>query len=173
VHTEIEPKNVEQQVRKAILSVDKDQPVMNVATMEEIVALSASQPELRSLLLTLFASLALLLAAIGIYGVTTYSVAERTHEIGIRVALGAQRGEILGSVLRQVLWTVALGAGIGVVASLGLTRLISSAIYGVTTTDPITYTVVATILAVVSTLASTIPAYRASRVDPIVALRYE
>jgi putative ABC transport system permease protein len=173
VHTEIEPENLEQQVRNAILSVDKDQPVMNVATMETIVARSASQPKLRSLLLGLFASLALLLAAIGIYGVMSYSVAERTHEIGIRVALGARRGEILGSVLRQALCTAALGAGMGVVASFGLTRLISSALYGVTATDPTTYILVVTILTFVSALAGTVPAYRASRVDPIVALRYE
>jgi putative ABC transport system permease protein len=173
VHTEIEPQNLEQQVRKAILSVDKDQPVMNVATMETIVARSASQPKLRSQLLALFASLALLLAAIGIYGVTTYSVTERTHEIGIRVALGAQRGEILVSVLRQALWTVALGACIGMVASLGLSRLISSVLYSVTPTDTMTYTFAIAILTLVSALACTIPAHRASRVDPIVALRYE
>jgi putative ABC transport system permease protein len=173
VHTEIEPENLEQQVRKAILSVDKDQPVMNVATMETIVARSTSQPKLRSLLLALFASLALLLAAIGIYGVMSYAVAEQTHEIGIRVALGAQRGEILGSVLHEALWTAALGVGMGVVASLGLTRFISSALYGVTSTDPTIYSLVVTILTLVSALASTIPAYRASRVDPIVALRYE
>jgi putative ABC transport system permease protein len=173
VRTETEPRSLEQPVRRAILSVDKDQPVMSVMTMDEIVARSASQPELRSLLLTIFASLALLLAAIGIYGVLSYSVVERSHEIGIRVALGAQRGAILSAVLRQTLVTVALGAGVGIVAAIGLSRLIASALYGVTTTDPLTYAVVTVVIVVVAALAGTLPAYRASKVDPIDALREE
>lgn len=173
VRTESEPRGLERQVREAILSVDRDQPVTQVATMEELVARSASQPEFRSRLLGLLASLALILATLGIYGVMSYSVAERTHEIGIRVALGAQRGEILRFVLSQALTTTFLGIGIGVAAALGLTRLISSVLYGVTPTDPLTFVAVVTVLTVVAGLASYLPARRASKVDPIVALRYE
>jgi putative ABC transport system permease protein len=173
VHTELEPRTLEQPVRRAILSVDKDQPVINVATMDEIVARSAAQPELRSRLFLIFATLALLLAAIGIYGVLSYSVAARTHEIGIRVALGAQRGEILSSVLCRALGMVALGVGVGIVTAIGLSRLVSSALYGVTTTDPLTYAVVTVVILTVAALAGGLPAYRASKVDPIVAMREE
>jgi putative ABC transport system permease protein len=173
VRTEIEAESMANAVRETILSVDGDQPATQVATMDEILAQSVSQPELRSHLLGLFASLALILAALGIYGVTAYSVSERRHEIGIRVSLGAQRGDIFRIILRQAFWTTALGIGIGAVAARGLTQLISNLLFGVTPTDPLTFGGVTAVLTVVASLASTIPARRAARVDPIEALRGE
>jgi putative ABC transport system permease protein len=173
IHTATAPEDLIKSVQAAILTVDKDLPPTQVATMESVLAQAVSQPEFRSHLLGLFASVAVILASLGIYGVTAYFVSERTHEIGIRLALGAEHKEIIWSVLRRSLATVMVGIGLGIVAASWLTKFISSLLYGVSPTDPRIFCLVAAILAGVAALASYIPARRASRVDPVVSLRHE
>jgi putative ABC transport system permease protein len=160
-------------IRLEVLSVDKYQPVSNLRTMEEIVTSSVTQDRFSAILLGLFAFLALVLAAVGIYGVVAYSVARRTHEIGIRIALGAREPGILKLVLGQSLRLALLGVGIGLVTSVLLTRFMASLLYEVTATDPVIFVAVSAILLSVALTAAFVPARRASRVDPMVALRYE
>ena len=160
-------------VRGEIRAVDKDQAVSGVRTMEEIITESVLQPRFRVMLFGMFAALALVLAAIGIYGVISYFVAQRTHEIGIRVALGARRGEVLKLVVRQGMALTLMGGVIGLAGAFALTRVMASLLYGVSATDPLTFGGVALLLAGVALLACYIPARRATRVDPMVALRHE
>jgi putative ABC transport system permease protein len=141
--------------------------------MEEIVSRSTSQPEFRSLLLSLFATLALVLAGIGIYGVIAYSVAARAHEIGIRVALGAKGKDILSGIMGEALGITSVGVLLGLAAAFVLTRLLSSVLYGVTATDTFAFGIGTLLLMSVAILASYIPARRASKVDPIIVLRQE
>ncbi len=160
-------------VRQKILEIDPDLPIAGVQSMNDVVDASVAQPKLLTQLVGVFATFALLLAAIGIYGVMAYSVARRTQELGIRVALGAQPADILKIVLGQGMRLVLIGLGLGVAVSLGLTRLLASLLFGVSTTDPWTFAGVALVLVAVTMLASYLPARRAMRVDPIIALRYE
>ena len=168
-----DPLTVASSVRAAVWSVDKDLPVTRVRTMEEVWSLSIASERLNLLLFALFASLAVALATGGIYGVMAYNVAERTHEIGIRMSLGAQRGNILRLVVGEGARMAAFGVVIGIAASLAITRLMSSLLFGVSATDPLTFVGVAALLSAVALLASYLPARRAMRVDPMVALRYE
>ncbi len=160
-------------VRNAIQSVDKDLFVPPLKPMSSFLATQLAQPRFNMLLLAIFAGLAVLLAAIGIYGVIAYSVVQRTREIGIRMALGAQRRDMLTLVLRQSLGVVAIGVGLGLVAAFAGTRLIASLLYGVGANDAVTYASVVALLGVAAFCASYIPAHRATKVDPMEALRYE
>ncbi len=161
------------QVRGAIQSVDKDLFVPPLKPMSSFLATQLAQPRFNMLLLAIFAGLAVLLAAIGIYGVIAYSVVQRTREIGIRMALGAQRHDMLRMVLRQSLSVVAIGVGIGLLAAFAGTRLLGSLLYGVAPNDFFTYAGVVTLLGGAAIFASYIPARRATKVDPMEALRYE
>ena len=141
--------------------------------MENVVSESLWDRHVAALMLGIFAAIALLLSAVGIYGVFSYSVSQRTHEIGIRTALGASRGDILRMVLREGLILLLIGLATGILASLGLTRLLATLLYGVSPRDPLTFVVLSLLLSAVALLASYVPARRAARIDPMVALRYE
>jgi putative ABC transport system permease protein len=160
-------------VQEAVWSVNKSVPLGNPRTMNDIIARTLLQKKFTMLLLSIFAGAALLLAAVGLYGVISYSVAQRTRELGIRIALGAQRGDVLRLILRQGMTLVAAGVIFGVAASLGLTRLIASLLYGISASDPITFLLLSAALVLVAFIACWLPARRASAVDPIVALHAE
>jgi putative ABC transport system permease protein len=159
--------------RAAIAEVDPAQPIFDVEPLDEVLAISLAQRRFTMTLMMLFGFVALLLAAVGIYGVMAYTVAQRTQEIGIRVALGASSATVLGMVLRDGMKLVALGLVIGTAAALALTRVGASLLWGVSSTDALTYVVIAALLAGVALLAIVIPARRATRVDPMQALRSE
>ena len=173
VRTTGEPTALASSVRDAIKSVDKTLATYNLKTMDDVVAISAAPRRLPMMLLTAFAGVAMLLAMLGIYGVTSYYVTQRTHEIGIRMALGARMTQIMRLVLKQGMVMVVLGVGIGVAGSWFATRLLSSLLLGVSVTDSVTFVGVAVLLILVALLACYIPARRATKVDPMVALRYE
>ena len=160
-------------IREAVRDVDANQPVHDVKTMDSLIADSLGPQRFATTLLAVFASLAILLAAVGLYGLMSYSVTQRTNEIGIRMALGAQRGEVLGMVLRQGTKLALTGVVAGVVVGLALTHLMESLLYGVSAADPLSFAGAAVLLVLVALLACYIPARRAMRVDPMVALRYE
>jgi putative ABC transport system permease protein len=173
IRTSGDPLSLANQVRNAVFSVDKDQPIAEVQTMEEILSGSVGPRRFPALLFGIFACLALALAAVGIYGVMAYSVGERIHEIGVRMALGAKHEDVLKLMLGQGCKLTLIGIGLGLAGTLGLTRFLASLLYGVQPTDPLTFAAASVLLAGVAFLASFIPARRAMRVDPMVALRYE
>ena len=173
VHTQADPLATLSGVEERIWSIDQAQPVQDPATMDQLLVQSNAAPRFQTFLLSVFGGLGLLLAVVGIYGVISYSVAQRTHEIGIRMALGADAGRVMRLVLRQALNLSLLGVAIGIVASFALTRLMSSLLFGVTPTDPLTFASVTIVLVAVALAACYIPARRAMRVDPMVALRHE
>ncbi|HEX5835119.1 MAG TPA: ABC transporter permease [Pyrinomonadaceae bacterium] len=173
VRTTVEPLSLTQSVREQIAALDKDQPVFNVRTMEQALAQSVAARRFSTILLSVFAALALVLAAVGIYGVISYSVAQRTREVGIRMALGAQTTDVLKLVVRDGLKLVVIGVAIGLAGAFMLTRLMSTLLFGVTPTDIVTYATVALALIGVALAACYIPARRAAKVDPLVALRFE
>ena len=174
VKSAADPAALTSAIRGAIASIDKDQPIFAIATMQELVNSSVSTRRITLILLGLFSALALVLAAIGIYGVISYSVAQRTHEIGIRMALGADHGGVLRMILAQGVKIAGAGVVIGLGASFGLTRLLmTNLLFSVRAADPLTFAAVAIVLVLVAMLACYIPARRALRVDPIIALRYE
>jgi putative ABC transport system permease protein len=171
--TKVEPMSLADDVRAAVWSVDRDQPVWRVRSMETALANNVASPKFIMTLMTGFAALALLLTALGLYGVMAYVVSQRTHEIGIRMALGAQRGDVLRLVLRQGMALALIGVGLGLAAALAATRAMQSLLFGVTANDPMTFAAVSLVLALVALLACYVPARRATKVDPMVALRYE
>ena len=160
-------------IRREVQAIDKDQALASVRTMRERISNSVAQPRFYTLLLSLFAVVALLLAAVGVYGVMSYSVTQRTREIGIRMALGADRTNIVKLVIRQGMAPAVIGVAIGLVAAFGLTRLMTSLLFAVSATDPVTFASISLLLTTVALLACYIPARRATKVDPMVALRYE
>jgi putative ABC transport system permease protein len=159
--------------RRAVQAVDPDLPVFDVATMDQLVYRSASAPRFNAALLGIFAALALILATVGIYSVISYTVLQRTHEIGVRMALGAQAGDVLQHVVREGMLLAAGGIATGTAGAWAATRFLSSLLFGVTPTDPMTFALVPLLLAAVAVLACLLPARRATKVDPVVALRYE
>ncbi|MGC1616109.1 MAG: ABC transporter permease [Candidatus Acidiferrum sp.] len=173
VKSGVDPSALTSALRGEIASIDKDQPISDVSTMSQLMTNSVSTRRYTLILLGLFSSLALVLAAIGIYGVISYSVAQRTRDIGIRMALGATQADVLRDVLGLGVRLTGIGLGIGLAGALLATRVLSSLLYGVHSTDALTFTAVSLVLITVALIASYIPARRATRVDPIVALRYE
>jgi predicted permease len=171
--TDVEPSSLTSAVRKEIAALNKDQAVFNVRTMEQIVSQSVAPRRFSMMLLTVFAVVALVLASIGIYGMMSYAVAQRTREIGLRMTLGAQSGNVLRLVIGQGMKLALVGVALGLVASVALTRTMKSLLFGVSATDPLTFAAIALLLAVVALLACWVPARRATKVDPMVALRYE
>jgi putative ABC transport system permease protein len=173
VRTRSDPAALTAAIKQEVQGLDRDLPIYNPKTMEQRVSESAAAPRFRTLLLALFAALALVLAAVGIYGVISYSVTQRTHEIGIRMALGAGRRDILKLVLGHGVVLTLIGVAIGLVGAFMLTRIMATFLFGVSATDPLTYTLVSLLLLAVALVACYVPARRAMRVDPMVALRYE
>ena len=173
VRTSSDPLSLGPAVRRQVLEVDKDQPIYNLKLMDELISGSISQQRFAMMLLAVFAGVAMVLAAVGIYGVMSYSVTQRSHEIGIRMALGARRRDVLNLVVTQGLKLVILGVTIGLGGAFALTRVMSSLLFGVSATDPLVFVITSVALTGVALAASFIPARRATRVDPMVALRYE
>ena len=173
VRTKADAASVVGAVRQAVWAVDKDQPISDVRTMDQVFAAAISQERFQALLLGLFAALALMLASVGLYGVISYSVAQRTHEIGVRIALGAQPHDVLRLVIRQGMMLTLTGLIVGIAVGSVATRVLSDMLYGVTTRDPLTFGLVPLLLLLVALLACYLPARRATKVNPMVALRYE
>ena len=173
VRTKGDAASVAAAVRQAVWAVDKDQPVSNVRTMDQVFAAAVSRERFQMLLLSLFAVLALVLACVGLYGVISYAVAQRTHEIGVRMALGAQPGDVLRLVIRQGMTLTIAGLVFGIAGGLAVTRLMTDLLFGVTPTDSLTFVSVGALLVIVALLACYFPARRATRIDPLIALRYE
>ncbi|MGA8509197.1 MAG: ABC transporter permease [Candidatus Sulfotelmatobacter sp.] len=168
-----DPTSLTAAAQNVVGSVNKDVPLANVHTMQDLIANSVEPRKFSMFLLSIFAAVAMLLAAIGLYGVMSYSVAQRTHEIGIRMALGARRPDVLALVVKQGRALALMGIAAGAMLALGMTRLIAGMLFGITATDPLTFAGVAGLLGTVAFLANYLPARRASRVDPMAALRYE
>jgi putative ABC transport system permease protein len=168
-----DPRQMAHAIEAAIHRVDPDQAVSDVQTMDEVFSDSVARPRFQVVLLLVFAGIAVLLATIGVYGVVSYSVTQRTQEIGIRVALGARAGDVSRLVLLEGLLLGGLGVAVGLAAAVAFTRVLRSLLFEVTPTDPVTLGAVACLLLVVALAAALVPARRATKVDPMVALRYE
>jgi ABC-type antimicrobial peptide transport system permease subunit len=173
VRTANDPSALSAAIQREILAVDGQLPISKIRTMDQVVSESTARQNFNMLLLSIFAGMALLLAAIGIYGLMSYTVEQRTPEIGIRMALGAGRGDMLKLIVRQGMLLSGIGVVVGLAAAFGLARLLGSLLFGVKATDPFTYATVALVLFSVALLASYVPARRATKIDPLIALRYE
>ena len=173
VRTENDPLSLVSAVRNEIFAVDKNQPVYDIQTMEQRMATSIAARQFSMFLLTVFSGLALLLAAVGIYGVISYSVLQQSHEIGIRMALGAGKGDVLKMVVGQGMLLAVFGVAVGLILAFVLSRFLASMVFGVSALDPATFMGVTLLLSAVAFLATYIPAKRATRIDPMIALRYE
>jgi putative ABC transport system permease protein len=173
IRAEGDPMNIVAAVKSRVWSVDREQPLSRIQPMEEVIAGSIAPRRFNMLLLGIFAALALMLAAVGIYGVISYTVAQRTREIGVRMALGARRADVIKLVVRQGMSLALAGIGAGLAASFALTRLMANLLFGVSPSDPLTFGVIASLLGSVALLACYLPARRATKVDPLVALRSE
>ena len=173
VRTSVEPASLSDGVRRAVREVNADAPVYSVRTMTQVLNESTSQRRFQTILMTSFAALALLMAAIGLYGIISYSVSQRVQEIGIRMALGAQRSDVLRMVLWQGFKLALAGIVLGLIASFILSRVLASLLFNVSATDLLTFMSVSGLLTLIALLACYIPARRATKIDPMIALRYE
>jgi putative ABC transport system permease protein len=173
IRTAVPPLSVVPAVRQAVLALDSEQPVNYITTLEEMVAETYGSIRFPMTLVWIFAALALILAAVGIFGVMSYTVSRRTNEMAIRIALGARRREVLRLVLREGLGVTLFGVSLGLMAALALSRIMAGYVYGIKATDPLTFAASALLLVLVALGASYIPARRATRVDPMIALRHE
>jgi predicted permease len=173
IRTERDPLSLVSTVRQSIRALDSELPLTDVLTMEDVVAKTMARPRTVARLLSVFALMALVLAGVGVYGVMTYSVAQRTQEIGIRIALGASRGTLLRSIFREVLTLAVTGLTVGLVGAFALSHVLETQLEGVTTDDPIAFAGVTALLGVTALIASLVPAWRAASVDPLLALRVE
>jgi len=173
IRTASDPHNLARSMRNAVLAIDKNQPVYEMKTLAERVDETVAVSRSLTLLFTAFALLGLILGAVGIYGIVSYSVTQRTHEIGIRMALGARTGNVLSLIMKNGLTLVLTGIVIGVGSALMLTRFLSTLLFGVEPTDGVTFVIVSAVFFVIAIVAALIPALRATRVDPLIALRYE
>jgi putative ABC transport system permease protein len=173
VRSHTAPTGVLSELRAALHNIDPTEPLTSVRTLRDVLESSIAPRRFNTFLLAVFACAALLLSSIGLYGVISYSVGQRTHEIGIRMALGAQPRDILRVILSQGLKLLGIGVAVGLAASLALTRLMANLLYRVSATDPLTFVTVAALLVFIALIACYIPTRRAMKVDPIVALRYE
>ncbi len=173
IQTRNKPESLAAAVRREVQTLDKTQLVHSVRTLESVMSEAVATPRFRTFLLGVFAIVALILAMVGVYGVMSYTVTQRAHEIGIRMALGAQGSDVLKLVIEHGMALALAGIGIGLAASFALTRVISKLLFGVKATDPATFVVITLLLASVALLASYLPARRAAKMDPMVALRYE
>ncbi len=171
--TDVEPMSLTSAVRGQIAALNKDQPVFNVRTMDQIVDQSIAPRRFSMMLLAVFAVVALALASIGLYGMMSYSITQRTREIGLRMTLGAQRGNVLRLVIGHGMKLALAGVALGLIAAFALTRTMKNLLFGVSATDPLTFVAIALLLALVALLACWVPARRATKVDPMIALRYE
>jgi ABC-type antimicrobial peptide transport system permease subunit len=171
VRTEGDPASIMKHVRQSVQELDSREVIYGVQTMDQVLAGALAPRRLSMILLGVFAGLALVLACVGIYGVVSYLVGQRTHEIGVRIALGAQRSDVMRLVLREGAKMALAGGAAGLVAAFGLTRLMAHQLFGVTAQDPLTYAVVGVLLMLVALLACYVPARRAMRLDPMAALR--
>lgn len=160
-------------LRSALAEIDPNQPLVKVRTMEENMATTVAQPRFRTWLIGILAMLALVLAAVGVYGVMSYTVTQRTSEIGVRVALGAQPQDVFRTIVGQGLRLALFGVAVGLAAALAITRLLQNFLFGISAYDPFTFIAVSALLTLVAVAASYFPARRATRVDPMIALRYE
>jgi putative ABC transport system permease protein len=173
VKAQSDPTQLISALREQVKAVDPDQPIYNIRTMNEIRAESVASERLNLTLLSIFAGIALVLAIVGIYGVMSYTVTQRTHEIGIRMAIGAQPRDVFRMVIGQGMTLALIGVGIGLIGAFALTRLMASMLFGIAPTDPVTFAVIAVLLTAVALLACFIPGRRATKVDPVISLRYE
>jgi ABC-type antimicrobial peptide transport system permease subunit len=173
LRTDVPPQSLSEAVRAQVRALNPDLPVVRLETLEEVVSSSISQPRFYTTLLGGFAAVALVLASVGLFGVLSHAVSQRTREIGIRMALGAERRALIGLIVRQALLLAGIGVALGLGASLLLSRTLTSLLFGLSPTDASTFAAVALVLVAVALVASYAPARRASRVDPVVALRAE
>jgi putative ABC transport system permease protein len=173
VRTSGSPASLAGPIRRAVAALDPDLPVSDIRTLDERLDQSVAQPRVSMIVLGIFAVMALVLAAVGIYGVLSYTVTQRTRELGIRMALGAESKSVMRLVVGQAMTPVLIGVILGLAGAWGATRLMSSLLFGVSATDPLTFLAVALFLLVVAALASWLPARRATMVDPLIALRAE
>ncbi|HEX5882974.1 MAG TPA: FtsX-like permease family protein, partial [Pyrinomonadaceae bacterium] len=173
VRTASNPLSLAPAVRNEVLAIDRNQPIFDVKTLDQRVNDAVAVSRSLMLLLGSFALLALVLGAVGIYGIVSYSVTQRTHEIGIRMALGARAANVLSLIMKNGLTLVLTGIAIGIAGALALTRFLTTLLFGVTATDSVTFVVVSVVFFVIAMIAALIPAIRATRVDPLIALRYE